>query len=414
MTGLTTAAFLAAAGGDVEVWEAGAIGGAVRTRRDEGHVLELGPESIRGGHPAVGATLDLLGLRDRVVRADPRAATRYLLRDGRLVGLPSGPLGALRTPLWRRRALLRALAEPFVPRGAAHPTSVADFVRRRLGGLSDLTNPLMAGIYAGDPDRLDAETALARPWEWVRDHGSLVRGASRAPAATEPKGSFTFVGGMVELVEALAARLGQRVRTGAAVTSLRPRAGGWVAETTDRTLEVDRVVFTAAPEVATAVLPDLLLPAVPRAPIAAVHVSFPAREVPEARGFGWLCHARERADVLGVLWVSATFPSHAPPDRALFRLMCGGVRAPALVDRSDAFLRDHALKVLREVQGIRADHALVHVDRVTPGIPQYPVGWGRALASLRSRAGLTFAGWYWGGIGIADGLAAARAAATSP
>ncbi len=414
MTGLATAAFLAAAGRDVEVLEADVPGGVVRTRRADGYVLELGPESIRGGAPAVGAALDLLGLRSRVVVADPRAAPRWLLHQGRLEALPAGLLGALRTPLWRRRALVRALLEPAVPRGSGAPESVAAFVSRRVGRrLADLTNPLMAGIYAGDPELLDAETAFSRPWEWVRDHGSLVRGAVRSPRAEEPKGSFTFVTGMAELVEALVGRLGERVRAGVRVESLERDGDRWVVETSAGRREADRVVITAAPEVAARLLPDLRLPRLPRAPVAAIHVAFPTDRIPAARGFGWLCHARERSDVLGVLWVSSTFPSHAPPGRSLFRLMCGGVRAPGLVERSDEALRDHALAVLRDVQGIRVEPELVHVQRVVPGIPQYPVGWGRELAALRARRSLTFAGWYWGGIGIADGLAAARAAATS-
>ncbi len=408
VTGLASAAFLAAAGDDVVVLEAGSPGGVVRTLRQDGYVVELGPESIRGGAPAVGAALDLLGLRPRVVLASPRASTRYLLRGGRLEPLPSGPLGALRTPLWRRRSLLRALAEPFVPRGRGAPVSVAAFVRRRVGGLSDLTNPLMAGIYAGDPELLDAETAFARPWEWVREHGSLVRGAMRASPSTDPKGSFTFVTGMSELVEALVSRVGDRLHANTPVERLVRRSDGWTAETGSGTFSADRVVVTCAPEVAARLLSDLRLPAVPRAPVAAIHVGFPTKDVPEARGFGWLCHERERRDVLGVLWVSATFPSHAPPGHSLFRLMCGGTRHPGLVEQTDDALVDHTLAVLRDVQGIRVAPSFVHVERVLPGIPQYPVGWGRELAALRRRTNLRFAGWYWGGIGIADGLRAAQ------
>lgn len=413
MTGLTAAAFLAAVGRDVVVLEAGTPGGVVRTLRTAGYVLELGPESIRGGGPAVGATLDLLGLRERVVTADPAAATRYLLQGGRLVALPSRPLGALRTPLWRRRAVLRALLEPLVPRGGGEPRSVASFVARRVGArMADLTNPLMAGIYAGDPEQLDAETAFARPWEWVREHGSLLRGALASPRAEEPKGSFTFRTGMAELIEALVARLGDRVRAGVSVSRITGGPGRFVVETSAGPVEAGRIVFTAAPEVAAALLPDLHVPALPRAPVAAVHAAFRADRIPEARGFGWLCHARERADALGVLWVSSTFPSHAPAGTALFRAMCGGVRAPGLVERSDESLRDHVLGLLRDVQGVRAEPELVHVQRVVPGIPQYPIGWGRVLAGLR-RPGVTFAGWYWGGIGVADGLRVAREVARS-
>lgn len=410
VTGLATAAFLSRAGREVEVFEPGRPGGVVETLRSDGWVTELGPESIRGGDPALGELLDLLGLRPRVVKASPRASTRWLLHDGRLVALPAGPLAALRSPLWRRRHLLRALVEPIVPRGAGRPTSVAAFARARVGGLAALTDPLMAGIYAGDAEQLDAETALARPWRWVRESGSLARGASRAPRGVEPLGSFTFVDGLSELVTALTTRLGDRVRAGS-VRSLTRRGDGWTAETDLGSREVDQVVITCAPEAAARLLPDLRLPRLPRAPVAAIHLGYGADEVPDPGGFGWLCPSRERRDVLGVLWVSSTFPSHAPRGGTLLRLMCGGAREPALVERSDEELVAHARRVVAEVQGVRATPTFVHVNRVAPGIPQYPVGWGRELTALRARRGITFAGWYWGGIGLADGVAAARAIA---
>lgn len=411
VTGLATAAFLLGRDRPVEVFEPGRPGNVVATHREGGFVAECGPESIRGGHPAVAELLDLLGLRPRVVKASPQSARRLLLHGGRLVALPSGPGGALRSPLWRRRELLRALLEPAVPRGRGRPESVAAFVRRRVGGLAALTDPLMAGIYAGDADLLDAETALSKPWSWVAEHGSLVRGALRAPKAVEPTGSFTFVEGMEELVRALVARVGPHLRSGTVRRLTRRTGGGWTADTDLGPREVDRVVVTCAPEAAARLLPDLRLPPLPRAPVAAVHLGYRDEDAPDPGGFGWLCPSRERRDVLGVLWVSSTFPGHAPTGHTLFRLMAGGTRDPGWVERDDAALVAHARRVLAEVQGVHADPVFVHVQRVAPGIPQYPVGWGRELAALRARSGVVFAGWYWGGIGIADGIAAARDAA---
>jgi protoporphyrinogen/coproporphyrinogen III oxidase len=418
ITGLAAAAFLLEAGHEVTVLEAGPPGGMIQTTRQDGFVIEQGAESIRGGAPAVGRLLDLLGLRSRVVLASPKASSRFLLRQGALHPMPQGLLGALRTPLWRRRAVVRALLEPMAGRGPLPPMSVATFARRRLGPLADLTNPLMAGIFAGDPERLDAETALSRPWEWVQQHGSIVLGAMRAPPATDPKGSFTFVTGMAELVEALVARVGDNLRV-ARVESLTRSSEGFRAETTAGPFQADRVFVTCSPEEALRMSPELQLPVVPRAPVAAVHVAFHDRDIPgptgaDVRGFGWLCHERERRDVLGVLWVSSTFPSHAPQGQTLFRLMCGGTRAPELVGRSDEELITHTCAVLRDTQGIRATPSFTHVQRVVPGIPQYPVGWGREMAALRrggqghgQRSEISYAGWYWSGIGIADGLTAA-------
>ena len=60
--------------------------------------------------------------------------------------------------------------------------SVASFVRRRLGreALERLVQPLVAGIYTSDPEKLSLRATLPRFLEMEEKHGSLIR-AARAP-----------------------------------------------------------------------------------------------------------------------------------------------------------------------------------------------------------------------------------------
>lgn len=414
VTGLAAAVLLKARGEDVVVLEAAdRAGGAVRTELREGYVLEHGPESIRGGAPAVRRVLERVGLVERVITASRAASARYLLHRGALVRVPSSPLGFLRSPLLRRRAALRMLAEPLVPGGATDGESVRAFVRRRIGrGATEaLLDAVIGGITAGDPRQLDARTLLPRPWGWERDHGGLFRGmlASR-DETVEPKRSFTFPRGMGELVEALVDAVGPSLRLGEPAERVESGPGGLVVHGRRERFPADRLIVTCAPEIAGRLLDDLHVPRLPRAPVAAVHLAYPAEAVPGGLpGFGWLASSRERRDVLGCLWVSGTFPSHAPAGRHLLRIMLGGAREPALAEAPDERLIDHARAVLRDVQGVNADPVLAHVVRALPGIPQYPPGWGAFVDGLaRWRpAGITFAGWYYGGVGVADGLAAA-------
>ena len=53
---------------------------------------------------------------------------------------------------------------------------MADFVRRRLGVefLDYAINPFVAGVYAGDPERLSVKHAFAKLYDLEQRYGSLI------------------------------------------------------------------------------------------------------------------------------------------------------------------------------------------------------------------------------------------------
>src|SRR5204863_8500021 len=63
--------------------------------------------------------------------------------------------------------------------------SIGAFMRRRFGAeaATYLAEPLLAGIHAGDVDRLSVRALFPRFVEAEREHGSLLRAFSRRPAA---------------------------------------------------------------------------------------------------------------------------------------------------------------------------------------------------------------------------------------
>jgi oxygen-dependent protoporphyrinogen oxidase len=141
---------------DLLVLEAGErAGGLVRTGRHElpGGALhfEWGPEALQDDAPETRALLAELGLVPLL--APDAARRRYVVRGGRLVPLPTGPVSFLTSPLLSWSARLRALTEPFRAKGRALDGSVADFARHRLGDevLARLVDPFVTGVYAGDP-----------------------------------------------------------------------------------------------------------------------------------------------------------------------------------------------------------------------------------------------------------------------
>src|SRR5437899_11250229 len=86
-----------------------------------------------------------------------------------------------RTRLFSGRAKMRMAAEPLVARGDGRDESIAQFIGRRFGdeAVTYLAEPLLAGIHAGDVDRLSMAALFPRMVQMERERGSLIRGFRR-------------------------------------------------------------------------------------------------------------------------------------------------------------------------------------------------------------------------------------------
>ncbi|HVZ24015.1 MAG TPA: protoporphyrinogen oxidase, partial [Vicinamibacterales bacterium] len=229
-------------------------GGVITTERFDGWVVDGGPDSLLVQKPAAVALCRELGIADRLVPTlTPRTA--YVLRDGRLHPIAEGsflgfPLraGALaRSSLFSSAGKLRMAGEVLVPRRASGgDESIASFVRRRFGqeAVDYLADPLLAGIHAGDAERLSTRALFPRLLEAERTSGSVIRAFRALHVKPSPRGAFVSLpGGTGELVDALAAALApDTVSCAAQVTDLH-RAGSFVVGTPGSTIEARSVIL---------------------------------------------------------------------------------------------------------------------------------------------------------------------------
>ena len=86
-------------------------GGVIRTIEKDGFRFDLGPQSFLSTEPLL-ELIEALGLKDQLVRANPRAP-RYILVGGRLVAAPLSPPALLTTPLFGAGTKWRLLTEIF-------------------------------------------------------------------------------------------------------------------------------------------------------------------------------------------------------------------------------------------------------------------------------------------------------------
>jgi oxygen-dependent protoporphyrinogen oxidase len=153
ISGLTCAYALRKAGVKAQLLESSArVGGAIRSEKHEGYLIELGPQSF-SGTPQLRSLFQELGIQGEVVEA-PLSAPRYVLVNGKLQSVPLSPSELLKSPLLGVLTKL-TLGRDAVGRSRPpdHDESVAKFVRRKFTGelLDRLVGPFVSGIYAGDP-----------------------------------------------------------------------------------------------------------------------------------------------------------------------------------------------------------------------------------------------------------------------
>ncbi len=406
-------------------------GGVLRTDHVAGFVVERGPNTFRVSPPFREAIASL-GLDGEILRARPASRLRFVYRDGELVPAPLSPLAFARSELLSRRGKLRVLAEPFVRRGDAGGESVAEFVRRRLGSevLTNLVDPFLTGVYAGDAEQLGAETVLAELVELERDHRSIGRGAlARALSRRRPRGlpgSWSGAQGLGPFARALARRLADPPALGTRVRELAWLGTRWrvslVGPAGESELRARRVSLPTPAREAARLLLDVdteasrLLEGIEHAPLVSLPIGVdPAAVRRRIEGFGFLVPAESGLSILGCLFMSRLFPDRAPPGRELLHCMLGGRRWPAAVAEPDDALFGRALADLDRTLGLSGEPTALGLARYERAVPQPGRDHGGRIAALRARLaarpGLALAGAYLGGVSVAESfLSGVRAA----
>lgn len=444
LTGLTTAYRLSEAGQKVHVVERQArVGGQIRTFRADGFVFESGPTTGSVSTPEVAELMSALavssGGKCQLETAPDSAKRRLIWKGDRFHDLPSGPLSAITTPLFRFSDKLRILGEPWRKKGTDPDESVGSLARRRLGKsfVDYAVDPFLSGVYAGNPDTLITRYALPKLYNLEQNYGSFIRGS--IAKAKEPKTDrdrlttkkvFSAVGGLSNIPEAEAAAVGyEHISLGVKDVRVMPSEEGWLTTFVDHEGQprqmLSRYVVTTCGAYS---LPQLLPFAAKEQmdKIASLHYA-PVMEVAvgvrndwggDYCAFGGLVPTCEHKHLLGILYPSSCFQGRAPQGGVLFSYFMGGVKHPELLDLSDNEIEQYVVRYFHEMLKFpsQVEPDLIRIFRHKRAIPQYEVSSGERFAAVESLQqqypGLIIGGNLRDGIGMAHRITqAARIAA---
>jgi protoporphyrinogen/coproporphyrinogen III oxidase len=421
------------------------VGGTLHSTTQNGFLLEGGPDCFISSKPRGLGLCEELGLANQILHTKPEFRRSFVVKKGALHPVPEGfyllapaklrPF--LLSPLLSWSGKWRALLEPLIP--AAHPhsasppeESLASFVRRRMGKevLDWLAQPLVAGIYAADPETLSLRATFPQFLEYERTYGSVLLGlAKRDTAIAEASGAryslfVSLRGGMEDLVQALKQKISSvSIKLGTCVDTLRKTDEGWEIGIQGGTpLSADVVCLCLnAPESARLLerqsrsLSDLLR-SIPYTTSITVNLGFDASQISHPMdGVGFVTPAKEKGPALSCTFVHRKFEDRVPEGKALLRAFLGGPHVSGFSEKSDEELVAMTLEPLRRLLGISGTPHISTVERWPLAMPQYTVGHlNRVLAieeSVLGLQGLRLAGNWQYGVGIPDCIESGERAA---
>ncbi len=434
IAGLSAAYELSKHGIQFRVFEAGdRPGGVILTERFDDWIIDAGPDAILRQKPAALKLCQELGIAERLQTTLP-PRTSYILRDKQLHPLAEGSflgfplrLGALaRSSLFTLPGKVRMALEPLLAkRDTDNDETIAAFVQRRFGNeaVRYLAEPLLAGIHAGDVDRLSVRALFPRLVEAENHFGSVLKAFRTLQTPTSSKGAFVSLpGGIGELVEHLVNALPpQTLALSTRITDMQ-RTGTFLLKTSNGPIRARAVVLAVPAYVAAGLLRGIdttlssLCNKITYASTATVAFGYHKRQIDHPlNGTGFVVPRVEPNPLLAATWVSSKWPNRAPEGCVLLRGFLGGGRDQNCLEHSDDTLIEMARNGLSQVLHISGPPLFTRLYRWTQKSPQYEVGHHNRIVDIQQQLtnvpGIFLAGSGFQAIGIPDCIDDGRATA---
>jgi protoporphyrinogen/coproporphyrinogen III oxidase len=421
----------------VALYESGtSLGGCIQTHHEHDMVMELGPDSLLVDKPAAASLLRRLDLEHAIVEVRPRAKGARIVHRGHLHRIPAdfrlftptSFAALLGSGIFSPLGIARAAMEPLIPkRQSRDDETVSSFVTRRFGRevLDRLAQPLIGGIYSGDPQRLSMRATLPQFVEMEQRYGSLLRAMRCTQASAAAPRLAALRDGIGSVVSTLKERIAGEIHMNAHAVALQREGQLWsIAFAARDRVEADAVICALPAYAAAALLHRLhpglasLLESIRYNSIATINLAYDAaatQHLPICTGF--VVPFIEERDITAATFSTLKYPNRSPGDVMLVRAFIGGALAPELVELPDDTLVRIAHNELTQLARIGNAPERALVTRWRRMLPEYAVGHVELAADIKRCAallgGLSLAGSAYQGVGIPDCIKTGEASAES-
>lgn len=465
VSGLAAAYKLKSNGVNVMVFEADErAGGKLRSISKDGLIWDEGANTMTESEMEVKGLLDDLGIREKQ-QFPISQYKRYVVRNGVPFLIPTNPIALLTSNFLSAQSKFQIILEPFLWKKSDSAKVSAEDAKESVGGFFQrhfgrevvdfLIDPFVAGTSAGDPESLVMRHSFPELWNLEKRYGSVIAGAikskfsarkeksAEAKGSSEKKrrqrGSFSFLGGMQTLTDALCKAFGKdELSLKSKVLSLsyshdgRSALENWSLcssnqEKQSQGLSFDAVIMTAplcnVKEMKITkggnLFPLDFLPEVIYMPLSVIITTFKKENVRRPlEGFGVLVPSKEQQNglkTLGTLFSSMMFPDRVPKDLYLYTTFVGGSRNKELAKASTDELKQIVTSDLRQLLGVEGDPAFVNHFFWSKAFPLYGRDYDSVLEAIEKMEtnlpGFFYAGNHRGGLSVGKSIASGCKAA---
>ncbi len=398
------------------------VGGKIKTQQRDGFTFDIGANTT-STNIALEELVKILGIDDQVIRPGDKAGKRYILKKNKLKKVSPKPKDILFSNLLSLGAKWQLFTERYKkPKEEFEDESVGAFFERRFGReiVDRVINPVISGIYAGDPYQLSVQSVFPKLLEYEQQYGSITK-ALKAERKHLPKREvISFKNGMTSLVEGLVNYIGkENILNGMNVQKVTPLDNGQFAidllqAGNNYEIVADVVVFATPSNVTANFLrpisedmANLLQLAYPK--VLVLTLGFPKQAIKKPLdGFGFLNPKIEGKSFLGATANSSFLSDRAPDNQELFTLYIGGTGNQGDLEKQVP----QAISEFKKIMKINAEPSFQNQFIWEEAIPQMEVGHHNLVEGLeffeKNMNNIYVLGNYRHGLSVADCVAGAK------
>lgn len=417
ITGLSAMHYLLKDGTDltVDLYEASdRAGGKVNTHIRDGYTIELGPESYLARKEVMTELAEEVGLGDTLVRNQTGQAYIYAknklspVPKGTMLGVPMELSPLLTTDLVSWAGKLRAgldFIKPAMP--LYKDISVGEFFRARFGNdlLEHMIEPLLAGVYGTDIDKLSLMSTYPNFKETEQEYGSLMKGLMAEkkdkPAAPKTKtGAFLqFKNGLQSFIDRLVSeneKRGGQIHFNFDVTAIEKTEDGYELTADGGTHHYDEVIVTTPHFQYKRWFKDKefeYFKHMEATSVATVVMAFDAEQVKNTiEGTGFVISRNMDTSITACTWTNKKWEHSTPDGKALLRAYVGRPGDFIVHEKSDEDIVRLAREDLDKIMDLDGEPEFTIVTRMMNAMPNYFVGHKYIIDDIQKYAAKNYPG----------------------
>lgn len=419
------------------------FGGTIQSIERQGFLLELGADAFLSEKPEAVALAKRLGIENQLLPTNDENRRAFIARYGKLRPIPANfrliaPTDIpafFASEILSRHGKIRLANERFLPpKIVDEDETLANFVRRRFGkeALERIAQPMFAGIYTADPEKLSMQATQPQFLRLEQKYGSVIKGLEESQSnAQTPKSKveigsgaryslfLSFQNGMQTLLDALVSKLPQdslclnsQVKT---IYFDKANCVWQIKLENDDQIRADAVCLALPAHKIAALLQNQFstlsaeLSAIEYASTATVNFGFRRDQIAHRLdGFGFVVPFIERRTLLAATFSSVKFALRSPETGVLLRAFVGGALQPDQYALDNAKMISGVLQDLRDLIGLTGQPLFADVARWERSMPQYHLGHLEKIARIKDLLGnvasLQLATTAIDGVGMPDSI----------